>query len=426
LEGSEFEALKALAGASSPPLNIAVIGATGVGKSRLINAFFGIDVATVGAGRPVTMAIKAYRLPDTNVEIYDTRGLEVEQSAETVRDLERLIVDARHSPNVDDHIHIAWLCVNAASRRFEPIHESMAQMLATTKVPFVIAITKSFGSEAADLEAHVHSITWLKAPVIKLVAAPKTVGGEVVVESFGLDQLAAATAQLIGAARAAAADYGRYNADRRRVALNALQAILGRKKLMEYVGTYLAMGAYGMATMIAANGLIAEKMRRDLVASAAELQVELSQEVESYMEAMIATAVREAAIAKGQANVEGLVNNVRDIAEGDLSSLKAGLSRSLQLGKRGLNPMNTFRDVMSMARGESTLQAESPTWKYLRDITLVALSPIVEAHLSGQRILGKVDTYKRGLTALLRWTGLDRTIAPELVPVLRKAAGIGT
>ncbi|NLH69727.1 MAG: hypothetical protein GX454_06060, partial [Brooklawnia sp.] len=50
----ERELAGAWAKAELPRYNLAVLGATGVGKSTLINAVFGEDLARTGIGAPVT------------------------------------------------------------------------------------------------------------------------------------------------------------------------------------------------------------------------------------------------------------------------------------------------------------------------------------------------------------------------------------
>src|SRR5690606_19569099 len=57
--------------------NLAVFGKTGVGKSTLINAVFGEDVAPTGIGEPVTMDGHLYVHRSGFLGLYDTRGLEI-------------------------------------------------------------------------------------------------------------------------------------------------------------------------------------------------------------------------------------------------------------------------------------------------------------------------------------------------------------
>lgn len=58
-------------------LNIVVLGKSGVGKSTLVNAVFGFDIAETGIGRPVTNHMKKYTKKDFPMAIYDTKGFEL-------------------------------------------------------------------------------------------------------------------------------------------------------------------------------------------------------------------------------------------------------------------------------------------------------------------------------------------------------------
>jgi predicted GTPase len=56
--------------------NIAVIGNAGVGKSTLISAIFGFNIAEAGVGRAVTREITYCEYPTGAVGFFDTRGIE--------------------------------------------------------------------------------------------------------------------------------------------------------------------------------------------------------------------------------------------------------------------------------------------------------------------------------------------------------------
>ena len=57
--------------------NLAIFGKTGVGKSTLINAIFGEEVARTGIGEPVTKGSHLYVDKIGHLGIVDTQGLEV-------------------------------------------------------------------------------------------------------------------------------------------------------------------------------------------------------------------------------------------------------------------------------------------------------------------------------------------------------------
>jgi len=58
--------------------NLAVIGGSGVGKSSLVNAVFGRNLAKVGKGLPVTRGVQYYE--DDSLGIWDVEGFEIGSS----------------------------------------------------------------------------------------------------------------------------------------------------------------------------------------------------------------------------------------------------------------------------------------------------------------------------------------------------------
>jgi len=64
--------------------NIAVVGNAGVGKSTLINAMFGFDIAETGVGQAVTTEIAYYEHPNGAIGFFDTRGIEVGETKDQI------------------------------------------------------------------------------------------------------------------------------------------------------------------------------------------------------------------------------------------------------------------------------------------------------------------------------------------------------
>ena len=67
------------------PLNVLVAGKTGSGKSTLINALFRENLATTGAGLPITQQLVRITKEGVPLTLYDTKGLEL--TAESQREV---------------------------------------------------------------------------------------------------------------------------------------------------------------------------------------------------------------------------------------------------------------------------------------------------------------------------------------------------
>lgn len=138
---------------SIPPLNIVVAGKTGVGKSTLINAIFGKEMAAVGVGEPVTQHLECYTLPKSPITIFDSKGIETgtgEESMKGLNEICELVEERNFSPNTNDYIHICWYCVSAESKRFEPNEAEMVRRLAAKNIPVVVVLTQSSNGEETN------------------------------------------------------------------------------------------------------------------------------------------------------------------------------------------------------------------------------------------------------------------------------------
>lgn len=120
--------------------NILIAGKTGVGKSTLINAVFQGKMADTGQGSPVTQHTRRITKEGIPISIYDTKGLELKDYRQILKELSTLIIDKGRSTDPKEHIHVAWICIAESSRRVEDAELELLRDL-SERIPVIIVIT---------------------------------------------------------------------------------------------------------------------------------------------------------------------------------------------------------------------------------------------------------------------------------------------
>lgn len=192
-------------------INLAVFGKTGVGKSTLINAFFGRDVAATGIGHPVTGAEHMYTLDDGSLGLLDTRGVEIGQdNAAILTDLRRIVAENWRQP-VSERLHAVWYCVRATDARFEASEESFIRECANLGIPVIVVLlqvhsrisapqqsgqpTRLIDPAASELAKYIDSLRLpIGGPPVLVMAKADEFGGW---PAFGLPELLERTLAVI-------------------------------------------------------------------------------------------------------------------------------------------------------------------------------------------------------------------------------------
>ncbi|MDI1462193.1 DUF697 domain-containing protein [Catellatospora sp. KI3] len=144
--------------------NLAIFGKTGAGKSTLLNAVFGENVAPSGLGRPVTAGLTFYRKSESSLGIYDSRGFETGESAESLMaELTDIVHQTRQKP-LAEHIHVAWYVVRWTDRRMEDGQLELIKHLVSLRLPVIFVLTQvprkngQLHPEAVEFAQHIESL----------------------------------------------------------------------------------------------------------------------------------------------------------------------------------------------------------------------------------------------------------------------------
>jgi len=178
--------------------NLAIFGKTGVGKSTLVNAIFGTEIAQTGIGEPVTRQEHLYLHQSGTLGVLDTRGVEVGKDNDVLlAELRDYLHGMRRKP-LTDQLHVAWYCVRAGDRRFESTEGEFVRALHELGLPVIMVLTqvpRNAGRVHPDAEALAARIADLRLPIADgLIHYTMALGDEFTGQSaYGLQELLDAT-----------------------------------------------------------------------------------------------------------------------------------------------------------------------------------------------------------------------------------------
>lgn len=122
--------------------NILVVGATGSGKSTLVNRVFQVDFANTGVGTPVTQATTKYEIDEFPITLFDTKGYEIatDEHQRFTEEMTNYMHDATQP--VETQIHMVWYCIAASGHRITPMDITMLKKFRATNKPICVVFTK--------------------------------------------------------------------------------------------------------------------------------------------------------------------------------------------------------------------------------------------------------------------------------------------
>lgn len=141
--------------------NILICGATGVGKSSLINEFFGKELASVSNGKPETRGVKKYEQSDKDIIIYDSEGYEIgNEKLSTFKENVIGYIDDRIKENMSvyEHIHLVWYAISAGNKRINDLDIATINEIKSKNVSVCILITQIDTVDEEELDELINVI----------------------------------------------------------------------------------------------------------------------------------------------------------------------------------------------------------------------------------------------------------------------------
>ncbi|MGL2602445.1 GTPase [Helicobacter pylori] len=133
------EHFKNLKGIKESKMNVLLMGATGVGKSSLINALFGKEIAKAGVGKPITQHLEKYIDEQKGLILWDTKGIEYKNYHDTMQSIKKEMEDSFKTLSEKEAIDVAYLCVKETSGRVQD-RESLS-FAKNWNIPTIVVFT---------------------------------------------------------------------------------------------------------------------------------------------------------------------------------------------------------------------------------------------------------------------------------------------
>ena len=176
--------------------NIVIMGQSGNGKSTIVNAIMGKDVAPTGKGAAVTTKNQIYSTSyrfgseECTLNLYDTVGIELSDKVTqaTLIDIEDHLKRSQKSSSTFD-INIVWFCINNRSSRFQDFEIDLIRKLSYEyEIPFVIVMTQCLDNQIGELERNIRT-EMPEVVTAHILAKDYPLKGGTIISAYGLNEL---------------------------------------------------------------------------------------------------------------------------------------------------------------------------------------------------------------------------------------------
>ncbi len=143
--------------------NILICGQTGSGKSSIINAMSGKQIAEIGDEVPVRNGIKKYK--GKSINFVDSDGYEIGKEEKFISDILGYI-DAQSEEDYPERVHMVWYCFNMGVARLTDGDLRMISEIEKRKIPVCCILNRidqtdggSLNTMRGEIEKRLPSVT---------------------------------------------------------------------------------------------------------------------------------------------------------------------------------------------------------------------------------------------------------------------------